>query len=519
MMPTHDWTIPPTATGPVIEDRSVVLLYVHTGTATIETAGTVRRLAAGEAVWVPPGIPHRTRADAGAVVLPIFPRSDELPEALTTTRTITVPPTWARWLVQRHVDDCHLAHDVQDALPDTGTLLGMIARAPSSDDERWTGAEALRLPVSHAALSTARTLLRDPGTPMSLTSFAARESVSVKTLQRQFHRETGLAFADWRSRARVVAAARHLAAGRTVGWTGRHVGYATPAGFTKAFRRLVGLTPRAYAGRARERSSATRTAPDAVVGHVAALAAEAAPEPPAVAARRTWTRVNGEHVLLWMYCGEADVRVGSRDIRLRAGHALWLPAGVPNAVEGLAGSVAVPLGYSHTPVGLDVDDLSVLSFPPEAQDFLLHTSLVSYTLFQPARRRRSFVEELFRAQFIADRDTAATAGLTGAVGTVTRAMRRDPSDARSLLEWAAHLGTSPRELGREFLSQTGETFPRWRAQHRMDIARWLLCLGDPPGQVAKQLGYSSAAAFTNAFTTAHGMSPSEHQRREGDTSA
>ncbi len=462
---------------------------------------------------------------AGGIVLPIFPRPGELPEPLTATRTVTFPPAWTSWLVQRHVDDIHLDHDVQETLPGVLTLPGTPG-AGSPGDDRWLRAEAPPLPLSRPALSTARTLLRDPGNPLPVAAFADRESVSVKTLQRQFRSETGLGFAAWRDRARIVAAARHLAAGREVAWTGRRVGYATPAGFTKAFRRLAGLTPRAYAARARDAhpsgphgAEPRGTGPDAVVGHVAALATEADPDPPAIAARRTWTRVNEEHVLLWMYRGSADVRIGSRDFRLRTGDALWLPAGVPNSVEWHADSVAVPLGFSGTPVGLDVEDLVVRSFPPEATDFLVHTSLVSYTLFRPEPERRSYVDDLFRAQFLDGRDTAATAGLTGAVGVVTRAMRRDPADARSLADWAAHLGTTPRALGREFLSQTGATFPRWRAQHRMDIARWLLRLGDPPGQVARQLGYSGPAAFANAFTAAHGMSPSEHQRREGSTAA
>lgn len=511
----RDWTIPATATEPLTEEHQTVLLYAHTGTATVDAAGQEHHLSTGDAIWVPPGVPHRTRCRAGGVVIPVFPRTSELPAGLSTVRTITFPPGWADWLVMRHVDDMHLQHDVRETLPGAEALMGLVAGAPEGLGDRRIDAEALPMPLSREAARVARTLLRDPASSASAVSLAGRENISVKTLQRQFRHETGLAFSDWRTRARVVAAAKHLQRGHDVGSTGRRVGYATAAGFSKAFSRHTGITPSEYARHARRRPAAAAVPVEDVLRPIAALASDDALVAPPIPARRVWTRVNEEHCLLWIYRGEADVRVGARDFRLRRGDVLWLPAGVPNTVECPAGSIAMPLGLGFGSVDLDPEALSVFSFPPEAETFLLHTSMVNFTLAETATRGPSLSTELFRVQFLAGR--GADTGLTRAVGSITRALRRNPADSRSLARWAEQLGTSPRELGQEFLRQTGETFPRWRAQHRMDMARWFLRLGDSPGQVARQLGYASSAAFANAFSTAHGMSPREHQRRAGET--
>lgn len=507
-------TIPATATGPVTEDRYPVLLCVHSGTATVETAGVEHLLSAGQAIWVPPGVRHRTRAAAGAVVFPVIPRTSELPEALSTVRTITIPPPWWDWMIHQYIDGGHIEPHVHDALLGIPTVLGLVAGARSSPDLAGD-AHALPLPSSREALNVARALLRQPGSFWTADAFAAREKVSVKTLQRQFRQQTGMAFSDWRARARIVAAAGHLATGRAIGWTGRQVGYATPAGFTRAFQRHAGVTPSEYARRARGAGGRCSLATTEVVEQAAALVDGHAPTPPGIPLRRTWSRAEEGHFLLWMYRGQARARIGAREFRLRVGEAIWIPAGMPYTLEYRAGAIAIPVGDSFARVRLTTEELTVFSFPSEAERFLLHTSIVSYTLFRSDGDRSSYTEDLFRAQFAGRSAGGGGTPLTGAIDVITRTLHRDPADPRSLAEWAAQLRLEPHELRRQFRSQTGEAFPRWRAQLRMFQARELLRYGDHPGEVAKRLGYASAAAFANAFAAAHGMSARQYRSRAG----
>lgn len=513
-----DWVILPTVVRPVVEERRPVLLWVYTGGATVTAAGVDYRLSAGRAIWVPPGVRHGMRSDPGSVVVPIGAPVEAVTTVLSQVRVVSIPPGWESWLIHQSIDTEHIGRHVHDALPGRRSLIELVQgaheRAEHRGVDRLTDSRALTLPRSPAAWNVARRLLRDPGVPASADSLAADEKVSVKTLQRQFLTETGLTYSQWRTRARIRAAEQCLAEGCDIGWTASTVGYATAAGFTRAFQRHVGATPREYLRCTRKQPRGVVCRPEDVAGHTTDLASGAASEPPRIPHRRAWTRINPGHFLLWAYRGEVDVRVGNRSIRLHQGEATWVPAHVPNTIEYAPDSIAIPVGDSFAPVMPDVEALGTFSFPREAEAFLLHTSIVEYTRIRRDTEGPSFTEELFRAQFIANHAGAAARRVSGHSERITATLRRDPADSRSIRDWARHLQISPRALGEEFRQQTGETLPRWRAQLRMTVARHLLSLGDPPGAVHRRLGYASPAGFSNAFVAAHGISPRDYQRRD-----
>jgi AraC-like DNA-binding protein len=71
--------------------------------------------------------------------------------------------------------------------------------------------------------------------------------VSAKTLARAFVHGTGSTFREWRIRARLHVAARHLAEGEPVQAAAIRVGYTSVSSFIAAFRRRFGVTPARYA--------------------------------------------------------------------------------------------------------------------------------------------------------------------------------------------------------------------------------------------------------------------------------
>ena len=216
-------------------------------------------------------------------------------------------------------------------------------------------------------------------------------------------------------------------------------------------------------------------------------------------------------MLLWVCRGEADIRIGARSCRLLQGEAIWVPAGISHRIELDAGAF-FPMGNRYGRVRIRVDELRIFTFPKDAENYLLHVHLAEYFDLMHPESPPTLIDELFQEQFVSGiRDSAS---LTGAVGSVAAVLRRNPADSRSLADWARALGTNPSALGKEFVSQTGATFPRWRAELRMKIARDLLCLGERPGDIARRLGYARPSAFTKVFTETHGIPPREYQRRE-----
>ena len=84
---------------------------------------------------------------------------------------------------------------------------------------------------------------------------------SERTLSRRFTEETGLTFTEWRTQARLIAALPRLAHGAAVANVALEVGYANPSAFIAAFRRVFGVTPRAYFDRPRRPGPARPRSP------------------------------------------------------------------------------------------------------------------------------------------------------------------------------------------------------------------------------------------------------------------
>lgn len=107
--------------------------------------------------------------------------------------------------------------------------------------------DMLTLPTDTRARAVAEAVLKGPGETHSLASWAENLNVSTKTLLRAFRTDTGLTYAQWRTRARIYAAERLLAEGLSVQETSELSGYSTSTGFIKAFRSVFGATPATYA--------------------------------------------------------------------------------------------------------------------------------------------------------------------------------------------------------------------------------------------------------------------------------
>lgn len=90
-------------------------------------------------------------------------------------------------------------------------------------------------------------------------------------------------------------------------------------------------------------------------------------------------------------------------------------------------------------------------------------------------------------------------------------------DTTPTLTAIAHsIGTHARQLAEDFRQVTGQSAQQWLREQRMKQAcEWLLTRETDIGRIAEQVGYTSAAAFSNAFRDYFGLSPSEYRRAAG----
>ncbi|WP_260854455.1 helix-turn-helix domain-containing protein [Paraburkholderia sp. BCC1884] len=89
------------------------------------------------------------------------------------------------------------------------------------------------------------------------------------------------------------------------------------------------------------------------------------------------------------------------------------------------------------------------------------------------------------------------------------AMMEDPGSSRTLDEWAPVVGASKRTLARLFESELQTSFGVWRRQLRLARAIDLIGRSVPIVEVAAQLGYANASAFSTMFRHALGVAPSQ----------
>ncbi|GAA4815471.1 helix-turn-helix domain-containing protein [Nocardioides caeni] len=226
------------------------LLWGVTGGLTVSTPTGSHVVPRGLALWIPSGTLHEVHASAGAALSCTWFAADLTagPAAASgTTTSIVVSRLLAETL--RHLDD------------------------PALDDERRGRAEAfagdlvtghtrhlptfpLSLPLPHSPdlRALADAILDDPSDTSTVGDLAVANGLSPRTLTRRFQAETGMPLAQWRTRARIGAATRALALGVPPTRVARQTGFATPSAFGATFRRLTGVSPRAYAAIVRPRA-------------------------------------------------------------------------------------------------------------------------------------------------------------------------------------------------------------------------------------------------------------------------
>lgn len=183
-----------------------------------------------EAFWAQRAMTHEVRAGDRQTVYRICLR--ELPAALAGLRAglVSVGDEAARLIEAIGRPGC----DVETAR--AARLRIMEGLRPVSADPVPSGSGA------GLALIVARALSRDPADPTELKEWAVHLRVSVKTLQRDFAREFGMPYRQWRTRLR-LRAARVLLETDTVTKVAHRVGYAGPSAFIAAYSKEYGHTP------------------------------------------------------------------------------------------------------------------------------------------------------------------------------------------------------------------------------------------------------------------------------------
>lgn len=210
------------------------LAWASNGVVTIGVGDRAWVLPRSRALWIPAGTRHDVTADATTTMMGVYFDPERCP---------------VTWVAPTVVDSSGLL----------GALLDHLAGELPDDHRQRAETVVFDLlrpqpiasldvprPLDDRAARVAAALRADPADHRSLDEWGREVGASGRTLARIVERETGLGFANWRTRIRIAAALPLLAAGTSVSRVAPAVGYSTPSAFVAAFRRIVGTSPGAY---------------------------------------------------------------------------------------------------------------------------------------------------------------------------------------------------------------------------------------------------------------------------------
>jgi AraC-like DNA-binding protein len=218
------------------------LQYAFDGAIEVEDERARHLLPRTLAAWIPAGVAHRTslhRVRSGSVLFApaaVQPAGDRVRILEVSSLMREMILAAMRWPLQEPQDATGRAYFAALAL----------LCAEWIKKETPLSLPTARDPAVRAALAYTRAHLADG----ELGAVCRSVSLSERTLRRRLRQELGITWNEYRRRARLLAAATLLSdTALPVGRIAEQVGFESQSALAKAFRSLMGLSPRAFRAR------------------------------------------------------------------------------------------------------------------------------------------------------------------------------------------------------------------------------------------------------------------------------
>jgi AraC-like DNA-binding protein len=211
------------------------LLYAVRGVMLIDTHEATWVVPPQRAVWMPPRTAHRVRTSTPVRMRTLYIRPAAVKRMPKTCEVLEVTPL-LRELIVRATELPMKYEERGPAGRVMRLLLDELASLPRLPYN-------LPMPKAAPLAPICARLVEAPNDPATLDAVAARHGTTARTLARHFRRETGMSFAEWRRRARLLRALGWIAEGRPILAVALDLGYDSPSAFSAMFRRELGAPP------------------------------------------------------------------------------------------------------------------------------------------------------------------------------------------------------------------------------------------------------------------------------------
>lgn len=217
------------------------LLHPRSGVVLVTTGKGRWMVPPGHAMWIPPGATHAVDMIGAVDMQSLYVLPDALGD-LTGPLSVLGLTDLMRSLLAEAVALPPEARPTGRA----GLVMGLVLAEIGNLETRPL---AIPFPGEPAMAAMCRRFVEAPDAHATIDEWARALGMSRRSFTRSFARQTGLSFSRWRRQACLVAALPRLTAGEPVTTVALDMGYESVPAFTTMFRKTLGTTPKAWAGR------------------------------------------------------------------------------------------------------------------------------------------------------------------------------------------------------------------------------------------------------------------------------
>ena len=211
------------------------LLYAIEGVMVVHSAMSQWTVPPSRGIWMPCGHVHSIRCVGPLKMRSVFVRPDVVAQLPTETRAVSISALLSE-LIKASIEIIAPYEAQSRGERIMNLILDELAILPVLPLH-------LPQPVDPRIQTICAVLQRDPGDGSTLAHWSARLALDEKTIQRLFHKETGMTFGQWRQQSRLLLALERIAIGEKIIDVAGALGYDSPSAFTTMFKKQFGKTP------------------------------------------------------------------------------------------------------------------------------------------------------------------------------------------------------------------------------------------------------------------------------------
>ncbi len=218
--------------------------------------------------------------------------------------------------------------------------------------------------------------------------------------------------------------------------------------------------------------------------------------------------------LLYPFRGSVMISTPQGRWMVPPAHAMWIPAGVEHSVE-MIGMVRMRSAYIRAGAGFGLPEgLQVLAVNELMRSLIVEAVQV---VEGSDRERAEAIMRLILLEIprLRERPFALPFPADARLARLCKDFVALPSAGVTIDNWANSAGMSRRSFTRTFQRETGLSLSMWRRQATLLAALPMLAKGRNITEVALDLGYESAPAFTTMFRKMLGVAPRTYLRQGG----